>query len=188
MKKMLCMAVLACGLAASGVAAAPVEADQWYTFGFGERGSPLLPGKPGFTTIDGTIPAPDAPWTFSVPGGGRLIVADAFQSGDRFQIFDFGRSIGRTSSPRVGFDCGTDLYCALAITQFSRGIFDLEPGEYSITGTAISSPTEAGAGAFRVTAFAPVEAVSVPAAAPLLAAALGSLFLLLRRGSVTPRA
>jgi hypothetical protein len=41
-----------------------------------------------------------------------LRVQDGFLSGDRFQMFDNAVSLGLTSLPTQGADCGTDLSCA----------------------------------------------------------------------------
>src|SRR6185503_13661924 len=84
----------------------PIPFGTWLEFGFGTAGTPATgcdPADPsgGFCISSSGTPttflgAP--PWTFQAPvQGAVLLVTDAFLAGDRFQVFDFGLSIGLTS-------------------------------------------------------------------------------------------
>ena len=165
-------------LSAAAASAAPISIDTWYNFGFGKNGSPLVSGV-GFGSgiSPATSYAPDAPWTFTLLGAGQLFVTDFFRSGDIFELFNFGVSLGTTSTATKGSDCDNDISCAIADSDFSRGLFLLSAGTYSVTGIVTTSPYKGGAGAFRVSQQlqAPSE-VPIPATLPLLAAGLGTLW------------
>lgn len=158
--------------------AAAVDTDTWYTFGFGGAGSDLVAGAPGFTlfTNPSSIAAPAGPWTFSLASAGQLFVTDGFLSGDRFEIFNFGTSLGLTSAPTRGSDCGADLTCALNDPNFSSGSFMLAAGSYSITGIVTDSPFGGGAGGFIVRSNVPE-----PSTVALLGLVLTGLALSRRR-------
>lgn len=100
----------------------------------------------------------DAPaWTFSAgPAGARLTVLDAFLSTERFEIFDFGVSIGLTSLPGEA-DCGDDPADCLANAAMSTGLFRLGAGEHSITLVPLLSDG-LGSGFLRVVADVPEPA------------------------------
>lgn len=144
-------------LAASSVAgAAPINIGQWYTFGFSGVGSSLVGGA-GFTlgTNPDSIAAPDGPWTFTLTQQAELVVLDGFIPVDQFEIFDGATSLGQTSAPSGGANvCGSDISCALANLDYSRGVFALGPGSYSISGTQIAGVPGAG--------FLLLRAASVP--------------------------
>ncbi|MEO7411462.1 MAG: PEPxxWA-CTERM sorting domain-containing protein [Sphingomicrobium sp.] len=131
----------------------PILIDQWYTFGFGGTGSSLTSGV-GYSigTNPAAIAAPDASWTFSLAEGGSLLVVDGFNSGDRFQISNFGIDIGITSAPVLGQSCGDDITACLNNAALSQGTFNLAAGNHSISGTVANSPFGSGAGFFRVSA------------------------------------
>ncbi len=85
--------------------------------------------NPGADT--GTVP----PWTFS--GAGSLFVLDLFLSGDQFEVFDNGVSLGATSAPGGFIQCGTpsiaDIGCSIGDPDFSRGTYSLGDGNHAIT-------------------------------------------------------
>ena len=115
-----------------------------------------------------------------------LTVTDAFTSGDRFQLFDFGASIGLTSLPSAAaiVDCGDDPAVCLATAGISRATFVLAGGPHSITLVPVLSPDGGGAGYLRVAA-----AVPEPGSLVLVAVALLGIFSLRVgrvRGRVTP--
>src|SRR5215813_8239350 len=94
-----------------------ISTGVFYEFAFATAGTPATgcdpadPAGPFCLDSSGTpttfLDAP--PWTFNAPSAGILLtVVDAFASGDRFQLFDFGASIGLTSVPAVGANCGDD--------------------------------------------------------------------------------
>lgn len=163
--------------------AGPIAANTWYEFAFTDVGvtatgcDPADPAGPFCIPSGGTptqfLDAP--PWTFA--GSATLTVTDAFSSGDRFEIFDFGVSIGLTSPPAAVavVDCGDDPVVCLATAGMSNASFALAAGPHSITIVATSSPGGGGAGYLRVAA----AVVSEPGSLAL--ASLGLLGLALLR-------
>lgn len=142
-----------CVLAAvpSLASADPISTGQWYTFGFGDGAGAAIGNGSGFTlgTDPNSVAAPDTPWTFTLGElGGTLTVSDGFLSGDQFELFDGGSSLGATSTPVVGADCGNDISACLASSAHSHGVFTLGAGAHSITGDALLSPFAGGGAAF----------------------------------------
>jgi hypothetical protein len=91
------------------------------------------------------------PWTFTAPCDGvRLTVTDAFSSGDVFEVFDFGVSLGTTSASATGHSGGSDPAISVLDSAMSSRVFDLEPGDHSITITPTASPSGSGAAYFRI--------------------------------------
>jgi hypothetical protein len=140
-------------LFASSASASPILVDgSWHEFSFDLAVSPVsgcggcLPTNP--VAEQGTVP----PWTFS--GAATLTVVDVFTPGDRFEVFDFGASLGTTSVvPNVGFSaCGGDIECALADPSFSQLVVNLGSGAHSITLHVIQNVgvSNGGAAVFRV--------------------------------------
>ena len=173
------LAALVLSAAPVAANAAPVNVDTWYTFGFGGVNS-ALQGGAGF--IQGDNPtsavAPDGPWTFTLTSAATLFVMDLFLSVDQFELFNFGSSLGLTSSPTAsGGGCDSNITCAIGNLDYSRGSFALAAGDYSITG--IQRQGVSGAGVFIVE----TAAVPVPAAGVLLVGALGMLGAVRRRKS-----
>jgi hypothetical protein len=89
-----------------------------------------------------------------------LTVVDAGFSGDRFQIFDNGVSLGLTGAAVNSYpnSIGLDFDAALSNSNFSRGIFSLGAGNHSITGllsvSALddsSAPLNATVGGLNIT-------------------------------------
>ena len=114
--------------------------------------------------------------SFTLAKAGVLTVLDLFLSVDQFQIFDSTLGLlGLTSTPTDGAGCGSDFTCSLADARYSRGIFNLAAGTYSISGIQVAGI--GGAGAFIVQ----TSAVPLPAALPLLALGLGGLAAIRRR-------
>jgi len=174
---------LATGLMAMApaVLAGPILGSTWYEFGFTDVGvsatgcDPADPGGPFCIPSSGTpttfLDAP--PWTFTALSSTALTVTDAFTSGDRFEVFDFGISIGFTSLPVAGafVDCGDDPAVCLATAGMSVGTFVLAAGDHSITLSPILSPDGGGAGYLRI------AAAAVPEPGTLALAMLGLLSL-----------
>lgn len=157
--------------AATAATAAPVALDTLYGFGFdgvgtalvGTAGGPFsLPVNPAGTD------SPDAPWTFDIApsSAGSLIVLDLSISSDEFEIFNFGESLGVTSSATSGGTCGVNFTCAFGDPNYSRGVFALSAGSYSISGIQITGIP--GAGAFIIQ----TAVIPVPASGLLLLGAL----------------
>ena len=95
-----------------------------------------------------TLPLDAPPWTFA--GAAQLTITDVFESGDRFEVFDFGVSLGLTSASVIGADCGDDPVPCLANAAISHGSFFLGAGPHSITLVAVDSPGGLGTGYLMV--------------------------------------
>ncbi|MBW8722940.1 MAG: hypothetical protein JF626_14110, partial [Polaromonas sp.] len=83
-------------------------------------------------------------FTFTVAPGmhGVLTVVDAGFAGDTFTVIDSGSVLGSTSSVPAGQPVGAtivDFDDALANPAYSRGVFTLAPGNYSISGSLLQS-------------------------------------------------
>ena len=75
-------------------------------------------------------------------------MVDGFHSGDQFQVFDFGVSLGLTSSVASGVDgCsgGNGPIHCLADSRFSNGSFSLGAGSHSMTISTVAGETSGGA-------------------------------------------
>ena len=136
---------------ASRAEAATITAgDGWHIFGFGGTGS-------AWTTS----------FSFTLTGSAYLKVVDAAKSGDRFSV----TGLGLTSIPSStgAFTGDPDTAFADPAGRWSRAVFLLAAGVYNITGTVITSPFGGGV------AYLELVAVPLPAALPLLGAALAGL-------------
>jgi hypothetical protein len=144
----------------STVYAGAVEVDGlWYEFLFSGVGVPAEGCPPsGCVPSSGgnSVFADSSPWTFtSPPGGALLTVVDAFAAGDRFAIYDFGIQIGSTSIPNSDFSCFSDPDICQENPNYSKGEFELDEGQHSITIIPISSPFGGGAAYFKVESLIP---------------------------------
>jgi hypothetical protein len=127
---------------------------------------------PSSGTLTDVLDAP--PWTFTAPSvGATLIVTDVLLAGDRFEVFDFGTSLGLTSLPSTASDCGDDPVVCLADPNISSRAFNLAAGNHEIT---IYSVTDGLA-----TGYLTVNAVPEPSTSTLLIAAALGIFALQRR-------
>jgi len=105
-------------------------------------------------------------FTFSLTKSAYLQVSDGYRSGDQFEVFSNGRSLGFTSTPTaVGDEAGNDFNTAKMDARWSSGEWLLGPGDYAITGFVRLMPEMFGRGAIRVASAAPVP---LPATLPLL--------------------
>jgi hypothetical protein len=109
------------------------------------------------------------PWTFTSLLPAVLLVTDAFEAGDQFEIFDFGVSIGLTSAPSGSVDCGDDPIPCLATSGVSSGRFLLAAGAHEIS---ITPALSLGGGA----GFLLVSAVPEPPVWMLLSGSLGLIW------------
>lgn len=162
--------------------AGAIPFDTFLEFGFAAAGVPATgcdpadPAGPFCIPSSGTptsfLDAP--PWTFVAPAGGAtLTVTDAFEAGDRFEIFDFAASIGLTSVPVGTVDCGDDPAVCLANPAISSGSFSLASGNHSLVVVPTVAPSGSGSGFLRVQAQA--QAVPEPGALALLGIGLAGL-------------
>lgn len=137
-------------------------------------------------------------FTFTIAAGfvGELTVVDAAMAGDTFNVFNAGSLLGSTSSVAVqqygsAPDVGYDYDAALQNSAFSRAVFTLGAGTYSISGALAQSlmiddglgglsPLNATAGAVKLS----VSAVPEPSTLALVIAALGVTRLVSRRTTV----
>jgi hypothetical protein len=149
----------------NALADSPIELGTWYEFLFFEAGS-FATGCPEGDAPVRCIPssgtpttlAPNPPWTFEAPASGvEFKVTDAFSSGDQFEVFDFGTSIGTTSSPIDGGSCGDDPVPCFSDPNYSHGTFGLDAGSHSITIKVIQSPFGMGAAYFIAEEAAPLS-------------------------------
>ena len=154
------LALVVCVLWSRTASAGPVAIGEFLQFGFTDAGiaaTGCAPADPGGAFCIPSSGTPTSflntpPWTFTAPGGARLTVTDAFNSGDQFAIFDFGALIGLTSLPVGGADCGDDPIPCLANPSMSHGVFALGVGNHSLTLIPRLSPDGGGSGYFQVTA------------------------------------
>jgi hypothetical protein len=120
-----------------------------------------------------------------------LTIVDADMAGDTFQVFNNGNLLGATSSVPVqqygsAPSVGDDYDAAMADSSFSRGVFTLGAGTYSISGVLTQSllaggePLNATGGGIKLG----VSPVPEPSSAVLMLAALGVTFLVSRRRAV----
>ena len=169
--KRLILLALFTTAAAVSTQADPVNLNTFYEFSFTDAGILARgcdPADPlgAFCIPSGGTPtsfAPAPPWTFSSSVSVLLSVTDAFTAGDRFEVFDFGTSLGLTSLPGTG-DCGDDPVPCLADPTISSRVFSLAAGNHSITIIPVTS-LGGGAGYF--------SANQVPEPATLLLLSFG---------------
>ena len=138
--------------------AAPINLETFYEFDIVGTG-PVIGCFPADPNGDFCIPsagtptqfAPEPAWTFNAIEPTLLTVTDAFQSGDRFEIFDFGVFLGFTSIPGARpVNCGSDPATCLATPGISQGVFALGAGAHSLTIASLQDSF--GTGYFEVNA------------------------------------
>ena len=130
-----------CG-AATYAGATPVSLDGiWHEFSFIDADIPAMgcyPNDPDALDCTGSSSGNSvfgypAPWQFTATSwGARLAVTDAFLYGDVFEVFDNGRSIGRTPLVAAGGGCGDDPLVCVSDPLDSHRFFSLGAGDHSI--------------------------------------------------------
>jgi len=176
---------------ATPASAGPISVDTYYQFAFGDVGDPATgcdPADPAgpFCIPSGGTPTDfldAAPWTFtSGATGSTLSVTDAFDAGDRFEIFDFGASIGFTSAFLAGTDCSDDPVPCLANPGMSHGVFALASGAHSIS-IVLAEGGPGGSGYLLLEDGGGPTAVPEPATLVLLTTGAGMAYYRRRRQS-----
>lgn len=159
-------------------ARAQLVANQWYTFGFGQAGTFAVGScAGGFTLGQNSQCLNDAPtgWTYTGASSFALEVVDGFNSGDRFELFNGATSLGLTSAPIAGTDCGNNENGCFANAAMSKRSYALGPGSYAFRLRVDPSPFNTGAAFFRV------STVPEPSTYALLGAGLLALVAVRRR-------
>ena len=163
----------------------PIPFNTFLQFSFAEAGTAAAgcdPADPAggfcFSSDPATAFIGAPAWTFVAPTGGvTLTVIDAFLSGDRFEIFDFGANLGLTSNPVDGSDCGDSPLPCLADPSMSSAVLALGAGAHSLTIVPLLAPGGGGS------AFLQVSTIPEPTSALLLSLGLAGLAARRIRGS-----
>jgi hypothetical protein len=163
----LTFALAISALLAAPASAGPIPFDEWLEFGFTEAGTPATgcdPADPAGAFCFPSSGTPSTfldapPWTFTASGAGATLrITDGFTSGDRFEIFDFGLSLGLTSLPALDADCGDDPVPCFTNAAMSTGLFFLSAGNHSLTIIPVAALEGGGTGHFLVEATVPEPA------------------------------
>lgn len=102
-------------------------------------------------------------FTFALTNEAKLQVTDGHRSGDQFEVFANGVSLGLTSATSVVGDIiGDDYTTAMTDVRFSSGEWRLGAGDYAVTGFVRVMPEAIGRGAIRL------SSIPLPATLPLL--------------------
>jgi hypothetical protein len=156
---------------------------QWNSFTVDNLVGPTF-GTRWIDFVDGSALS----FNFTIGAGqlGTLTVVDSGFAGDTFGVSNFGKLLGLTSAVAVGTTEGPlalGFDDALADKSFSRGVFTLGEGTYSIGGFLSQSVTDNGVplfateGGLNLT----VAPVPEPATYAFLLAGLGMTLLRARR-------
>ncbi len=170
----LAACLFACSLSAQATTVTLPSDGSWQGFDVSDA---IGPGDGlGWIDIDGQALG------FSVSVGqgftGRLTVVDTVFAGDVFSVSANGALLGNTSAAVNSYPDGVvvDPAAALANASYSRGVFQLRAGSYTITGRLASSaldglgsPINATSGALNLT----VSAVPEASTLAMLLAGLG---------------
>jgi hypothetical protein len=165
--------------------AGPISAGIWYEFGFDPNHTPFVSGcqpadplgVPCRVGVDAVfLDAP--PWTFTSETEVVFTITDGFLAGDFFDVFDFGLLIGSTPLVPLLGGCGLDPRVCVLDPAMSHASFLFAAGTHSVTIVAHAAQI-LGEGFFIATT------VPEPTSAALVA--LGTAWLLRRRGRATRR-
>jgi hypothetical protein len=174
----ICLAVFALGwTAVPGQAATIIAVDAgYYRFGFETVGQPVT-ARPA---ADGLLASDGSPFTFTALDDVVLTVVDLQLSVDRFEVTITESVLGVIVSGLTSLQTGggsvlLDVSAALADARFSRGIYYLGPGEYTVGILLHEGDILPGSGAIGV------SRVPEPVTLALLGLGLGAFGLLRRR-------
>ena len=123
-------------------------------------------------------------FSFTLTSPTWVTVVDGGFSGDRFQVFDAGRSLGSTSVAPNSYpdSVGLNFDAALASGTYSTASFLLAAGQHDLTGLLVQSALDASNREVNATVGAVrLDPVPLPATAALLLSGSGLLALLARR-------
>ena len=167
MKNNKFLLLVAMSIFAAPAFAGPIPFDTYLQFSFSDVGTPAAGCDPADPAGAFCIPSSgtptsflDAPaWTFA--DSALLTIIDAFTSGDRFELFDFGVSLGLSSMPGIDADCGDDPLVCLANSSMSRFEIALGAGPHSLAITPAQT-ADFGGSAYLHLAHSSVEPTPVP--------------------------
>lgn len=184
-KTFIVTVTLCAGAASASASTITVNDPLWYEFSWnpGAMVTGCDPadtgGLPCVESDGGNSQLAAAPaWTFALAAGGSFEVTDAFIGTDRFEVFDFGVSLGLTSAPSGSASCGSNPVSCLADPLISHGAFSLAGGNHSIT-IQHSGPTQ-GAAYFRVLESSALDSREAPEPATLGLMGMGLIGLIAR--------
>ena len=156
MRKLLPIVVALVPLFASPAQAEPISLGVWYEFVHQGPGMFVSPCGAGIMCVpssaDNTTYAPVQPWRLLLNAPGVLTIADAFASGDQFEAFSNGQSLGLTSQPVDFQHCGSDPAACINAFAMSSGRFGLGAGSHLLAIRTFASRAGVGAAYFRVDA------------------------------------
>ena len=184
-RSLLAALTLAAG-AAQAATMVPVATDgTWYAF----DADRVSTGSTRWIDASYNFTFDTLSFTFTVPVGlfGKLTVVDAGYAGDVFGVVVNGGAPVSTSGATYSFpsNVGIDFDAAMADGSYSRGVFTLASGNYTVTGIAsafaaddLGVPFDATVGGLNV------ALVPEPATYASLLAGLAVLGVVLRRRAV----
>ena len=155
MRKLLLIAAALVPLSASSAKAEPIALGVWYEFVHNGPGMFVQSCQGVLCTpssAGNSMYAPEQPWTVLLNAPGVLTIADAFASGDQFEAFSNGQSLGLTSQPVDFQHCGSDPAACINAFGMSSGMFGLSAGTHLLTIRTFASRAGIGASFFRVDA------------------------------------
>ena len=155
MRKLLLIAAALIPMFASPAKAEPIALGVWYEFVHSGPGTFVLPCVGVLCTPSSagdSMYAPKQPWTVLLNAPGVLTIADAFASGDQFEAFSNGQSLGLTSQPIDFQHCGSDPAACINAFGMSSGMFGLNAGTHLLAIRTFASRAGVGASFFRVDA------------------------------------
>lgn len=167
-------------LASLSAVAGPITPSGWYGFAWGQSGTTY--GAETSAAITPIAYPGDSPWTFTLAEATPFSVVDGYLIGDQFEVFNFGSSIGTSSTPGISGACspGEDpIYCASS-PGFSVFSTLLAPGSYELSiQTIVFAPETSSGGAWF--GFEDVSPAAIPEPATTALIGFGGVALWLFR-------